>query len=263
MDDVTYAVLALPRGEVAPGERATLHFALQPPAHEGRHRMQIDLVQRPGIRFSLEGVAAARRSTSKSRPHRARSARPSALALAHNLWYYQPTVGIRTAGTAGRFRCSSPRPRVPRVGSRRARAYIDYTMSWGATILGHADDGCRRRFASKLDSGALPPFPDPLEMEVSRLLAEDFPSAEMVVFGKNGSDVCTVAARLARLATGKRVILSCGFHGWQDFALDYFTFADSGMPKGVRSGRCTSSASTIATISSVCSTCHRAISRRS
>ena len=63
-------------------------------------------------------------------------------------------------------------------------------------------------------------------------MVEDFPSAEMVVFGKNGSDVCTVAARLARLVTGRRLILSCGFHGWQDFALDCFTFADSGIPKG-------------------------------
>jgi glutamate-1-semialdehyde aminotransferase len=69
-------------------------------------------------------------------------------------------------------------------------------------------------------------------MEVSRLLSEDFPSAEMVVFGKNGSDVCTVAARLARLTTGKRVILSSGFHGWQDFGLDYFAFEGSGIPKG-------------------------------
>jgi glutamate-1-semialdehyde aminotransferase len=34
------------------------------------------------------------------------------------------------------------------------------------------------------------------------------------------------------ITTGKRVILSCGFHGWQDFALDYFSFADSGIPKG-------------------------------
>jgi glutamate-1-semialdehyde 2,1-aminomutase len=82
----------------------------------------------------------------------------------------------------------------------------------------------------KLDSGALPPFPDPLEMTVTRMIVEDFPGADMVVFGKNGSDACTVAARLARLSTGKRTILSCGFHGWQDFALDHFSFAQSGIP---------------------------------
>src|SRR5260221_5971658 len=104
-------------------------------------------------------------------------------------------------------------------------------MSWGATILGHAEERVQAAISDKLGSGSLPPFPDPLEMEVSRLLVEDFPSAEMVVFGKNGSDACTVAARMARLATGKRVILSCGFHGWQDFALDYFSFAHSGIPE--------------------------------
>ena len=71
-------------------------------------------------------------------------------------------------------------------------------------------------------------------MEVTRLIVEDFPSAEMVVFGKNGSDACTVAARLARIATGKRTILSCGFHGWQDFALEHFSFAMSGIPRSDR-----------------------------
>jgi glutamate-1-semialdehyde aminotransferase len=110
------------------------------------------------------------------------------------------------------------------------REYIDYSMSWGATILGHADDRVQEAIRRKLDSGPLPPFPDPLEMDVTRLLVEDFPSAGMVVFGKNGSDVCSVAARLARLVTGKRVILSCGFHGWQDFALGHFAFHDNGIP---------------------------------
>jgi glutamate-1-semialdehyde aminotransferase len=114
------------------------------------------------------------------------------------------------------------------------REYIDYSMSWGATLLGHADDRVQEAIRRKLDSGPLPPFPDPLEMEVSRLLIEDFPGAEMVVFGKNGSDVCSVAARLARLVTGKRVILSCGFHGWQDFALGHFPFDASGIPAGAR-----------------------------
>jgi glutamate-1-semialdehyde 2,1-aminomutase/spore coat polysaccharide biosynthesis protein SpsF len=105
-------------------------------------------------------------------------------------------------------------------------------MSWGATILGHADDRIQSAVRQSLERGALPPFPDPIEMEVSRLVVEEFPSGEMVVFGKNGSDVCTVAARFARLITGKPVILSCGFHGWQDFALDGYGFAASGIPEG-------------------------------
>ena len=231
IDGVTYAVLPLPRPEVAPGEPATVHFALMPPPHEGRHRIDIDVVQRPGVRFSLEGSPALVIDVEVEAAPPSTSSQPSALALAHNLWYYQPTAGIEHGHDGRAFPLFVTRAKGSRVWDPDGRAYIDYTMSWGATILGHADDRVQAAIRDKLDSGALPPFPDPLEMEVSRLLAEDFPSAEMVVFGKNGSDVCTVAARLARLVTGKRVILSCGFHGWQDFALDMFSFADSGIPK--------------------------------
>ena len=231
-DDVTYAVLPLPRREVAPGETVTLHFALQPPAQEGRHRLQIDLVQRPGVRFSLQGVPLLTIDIEVEHAPHTPSAPSSALALEHNLWYYQPTQGIQHGHDGRSFPALHLEGQGCHVWDPEGREYIDYSMSWGATILGHAEDRIQEAIRGKLDSGALPPFPDPLEMEVSRMLVEDFPSAEMVVFGKNGSDVCTVAARLARLVTGKRVILSCGFHGWQDFALDYFTFADSGIPKG-------------------------------
>ena len=62
------------------------------------------------------------------------------------------------------------------------------------------------------------------------MLTEDFPCAEMVVFGKNGSDACTVAARLARVHTGRRVILYSGYHGWQDFWAEQAGFGHSGIP---------------------------------
>ena len=73
--------------------------------------------------------------------------------------------------------------------------FLDYTMGWGSTLLGHADDRIQAAIADVLDTGAVVPFPHPLEMEVTQMLVEDLPSAEMVVFGKNGSDVCTVAAQ--------------------------------------------------------------------
>ena len=43
------------------------------------------------------------------------------------------------------------------------------------------------------------------------------PSAELVVFGKNGADACTAAARVARAATGRNIILSSGYHGMHDW----------------------------------------------
>ncbi len=192
---------------------------------------RIDLVRRPGIRFSLKGVEPLTIDVEVECAQQTESARPAQAALAHNLWYYQPTVGIQEARDGRTFPLFISKAKGCHVWDAEGREYIDYSMSWGATILGHADGRIQTAIRDKLDTGALPPFPDPLEMEVSRLLVEDFPSAEMVVFGKNGSDACTVAARMARLVTGKRVILSCGFHGWQDFSLDYFSFTNSGIPE--------------------------------
>ncbi len=81
-----------------------------------------------------------------------------------------------------------------------------------------------------LDAAAVLAFPHPLEIAVAHMLTEAIPCAEMVVFGKNGSDVCTVAARLARAFTGKKTILYSGYHGWQDFWAEQAGFAATGIP---------------------------------
>ena len=43
----------------------------------------------------------------------------------------------------------------------------------------------------------------PVELEVAELLVEMIPCAEMVAFGKNGSDAMTAAVRIARAVTGR------------------------------------------------------------
>ena len=60
----------------------------------------------------------------------------------------------------------------------------------------------------------------PIEEEVSRELKKIIPSAEMVRFGKNGTDANSAAIRLARYYTGRKKIAVCGYHGWQIGILD-------------------------------------------
>ena len=55
------------------------------------------------------------------------------------------------------------------------------------------------------------------------------PCAEMVRFGKNGSDATTGAVRIARAYTKKDHILVCGYHGWQDWYIGS-TSRDLGIP---------------------------------
>ena len=60
-------------------------------------------------------------------------------------------------------------------------------------------------------------LPHKSEVELSELLCDIIPCAEMVRLGKNGSDATSAAVRLARAVTGRDKVLCCGYHGWQDW----------------------------------------------
>lgn len=103
-----------------------------------------------------------------------------------------------------------------RIRDPEGNEWIDYVMGWGSALLGYAHPSIRKAIAKSLDCGAILSLPHVLEPEVVRLLVAAIPCAEMALFGKNGSDVCTAAVRAARLATGRRVILFSGYHGWHE-----------------------------------------------
>ena len=103
-----------------------------------------------------------------------------------------------------------------RIRDVEGNEWIDYVMGWGAALLGYARPEIREAIAAELQFGAVLPLPHVLEIEVAAMLGEIIPCAEMTLFGKNGSDVCTAAARLARVFTGKPKILFSGYSGWQD-----------------------------------------------
>lgn len=95
--------------------------------------------------------------------------------------------------------------------------YIDYPMSLGAIILGHAYPAVNAAVSKQLRDGTLYTLMHPLEVEVAERLHETIPCAERVRFGKNGSDVTMAAVRVARAATGRDLVAYCGYHGWQDW----------------------------------------------
>lgn len=114
--------------------------------------------------------------------------------------------------------------------------YIDWGMGLRAVILGHAEPGVLAAIMAELPRGCNFVRPSPIEMEVAELLVANIPSAEMVKFAKNGSDVTTAAIRLARAHTGRDLIARCGDHPF--FAVhDWFigdTVVSSGVPRAVR-----------------------------
>ena len=61
-------------------------------------------------------------------------------------------------------------------------------------------------------------LPHPLEVELSELISQTIPHAEMVKFEKTGSNVVTGAVRAARYITKKNKIAYCGSGGvWHDW----------------------------------------------
>jgi glutamate-1-semialdehyde aminotransferase len=110
--------------------------------------------------------------------------------------------------------------------------YIDAIAALGAVILGYGDPDVGHAARTQLDDGIVFSLPHPLEVEVAELLVDVIPCAEMVRFGKNGSDATAGAVRAARAFTGRDHVACCGYHGWQDWFIGTTT-RSAGVPHAV------------------------------
>ena len=110
--------------------------------------------------------------------------------------------------------------------------YLDYTMALGPVSLGYnhpeVDDAVRRQ----VEDGPTFTLPHPLQVDVAERIVDLVPCAEMVQFGKNGNDVTTLAAKLARAYTGRETVATQGYHGWSDTWMTAGPFP-SGVPDGL------------------------------
>lgn len=110
--------------------------------------------------------------------------------------------------------------------------YIDFTMGLLPVILGYSFYTTKEAIYRQLEDGITFTLMHPLEVELSEILVEIIPCAEMVRFGKNGSDVTSAAVRLARACTGRDRVICCGYHGWQDWYIGT-TSRGKGIPAAV------------------------------
>ena len=99
--------------------------------------------------------------------------------------------------------------------------YIDYVLSWGPMILGHALPEVVAAVAEQAALGTSYGAPTLLETELARLVTEYVPSIEMVRFVNSGTEATMSALRLARAYTGRPKIVKFagGYHGHADFLL--------------------------------------------
>ncbi|MBI5124051.1 MAG: glutamate-1-semialdehyde 2,1-aminomutase, partial [Candidatus Omnitrophica bacterium] len=99
--------------------------------------------------------------------------------------------------------------------------YIDYVMSWGPMILGHADERITRPVARVLKRGTSFGAPTKREIELARLITDIYPSIKKVRLTSSGTEAAMSAIRLARGFTGRKKIIKfegC-YHGHSDSLL--------------------------------------------
>jgi len=96
--------------------------------------------------------------------------------------------------------------------------YIDYVCSWGAVILGHADEDVLDAVSEAVKSGTSFGFTNPYEVELAETVSKRVKSAEMVRFVNSGTEAAMTSLRLARGYTGKKKVIKFigNYHGHFD-----------------------------------------------
>ncbi|MCJ7839890.1 glutamate-1-semialdehyde 2,1-aminomutase [Lederbergia sp. NSJ-179] len=111
------------------------------------------------------------------------------------------------------------------IGSRiydiDGNEYIDYVLSWGPLILGHANENVVQALKKSVENGTSFGAPTLLENKLAELVIERVPSMEMIRMVSSGTEATMSALRVARGYTGRNKILKfegC-YHGHGDSLL--------------------------------------------
>jgi len=96
--------------------------------------------------------------------------------------------------------------------------FIDYVLSWGPLILGHAHPKVVAVLKSTIDSGISFGAPTRLENVLAQMICNAMPSIEMIRFVNSGTEAAMSAIRVARAFTHRdKVIKFAGcYHGHSD-----------------------------------------------
>ncbi len=125
---------------------------------------------------------------------------------------------VRAFGAVGMEPLFAARGEGARVFDEAGRGYLDYVLSWGPLILGHAAPPVVEAVARAARDGMSFGACQTREVELAERVAAWVPGVEMVRFVNSGTEATMSAVRLARAATGRDLILKfegC-YHGHAD-----------------------------------------------
>lgn len=101
------------------------------------------------------------------------------------------------------------------------KQYVDYVLSWGPMILGHAHPQVIAAVAEKIQDGLSFGAPTAIETEIAKEICQLVPSIEMIRMVSSGTEATMSAIRLARGYTGRNKLIKfegC-YHGHSDSLL--------------------------------------------
>jgi len=129
-----------------------------------------------------------------------------------------PVRAFRSVGGQPRF---VKRAKGARLYDLDGNTYIDYVLSWGPMILGHAPTPVIAAIKKAAEQGTSYGAPTELEVDLARQIHEAFPSMEKIRLVSSGTEAVMSAIRVARGFTKRDSILKfegC-YHGHSDYLL--------------------------------------------
>jgi glutamate-1-semialdehyde 2,1-aminomutase len=108
-----------------------------------------------------------------------------------------------------------------RVWDVDGHEYVDYVLTWGPAILGHAHPKIIAAVQAAAAYGTSFGIPNPLEVALARMICERVPSVQKVRMTSSGTEACMSAIRLARGFTRRDKIIKFDgcYHGHVDSLL--------------------------------------------
>jgi glutamate-1-semialdehyde 2,1-aminomutase len=108
--------------------------------------------------------------------------------------------------------------RGSRIWDADGNEFIDYLLSYGSVVLGHADAGLTETLHLQVDFGTMFGTCNTLEVELAEQICKMVPCANLVRYANSGSEAMCGAVRAARGFTGRNKILKFEghYHGWVD-----------------------------------------------
>jgi glutamate-1-semialdehyde 2,1-aminomutase len=105
-----------------------------------------------------------------------------------------------------------------RIWDVNGKEYIDFVLSWGPLVLGHANPIVLDALDRAMHDGTSFGMPTELEVRLGEIIRERMPHIEMMRFVSSGTEATMSAVRLARAFTGRDAILKFDgcYHGHAD-----------------------------------------------